>query len=110
MCLLVTRRPDGHPAVDRLEVLARTQDGLEIARADLQQRGEGDVTGAAQHGGSRLRVLSVLGHADLIEASSAWVGARLAEPAGLDGHPALVEAVRRWESGHADAADYLERG
>ena len=110
VCLLATRRPDGHPALDRLDVLASTQDGLQIARADLQLRGEGDVTGAAQHGGSRLRVLSVLRHADLIELCADWVGQKLSEPDGLEGHPELLSAVRRWEQGHAEAADYLERG
>ena len=110
VCLLATRRPDGHPALERLEVVASTQDGLQIARADLQLRGEGDVTGAAQHGGSRLKVLSVLRHADLIELCADWVACRLAEPGRLDGHPVLLSAVRRWEQGHAEAADYLERG
>lgn len=110
VCLLATRRPDGHPALERLEVVASTQDGLQIARADLQLRGEGDVTGAAQHGGSRLKVLSVLRHADLIELCADWVACRLAEPGRLDGHPVLLSAVQRWEQGHAEAADYLERG
>ncbi|SFV21087.1 ATP-dependent DNA helicase RecG [Micrococcus terreus] len=110
VCLLATRRPDGHPALERLEVLAGTQDGLEIARADLHQRGEGDITGAAQHGGSRLKVISVLRHAAVIELCADWVAVRLEQDGGLDGHTALLTAVRRWEQGHAEAADYLERG
>ncbi|QCU78368.1 ATP-dependent DNA helicase RecG [Citricoccus sp. SGAir0253] len=109
-CLLATRLPDGHPAVERLEVVAGTQDGLEIARADVQQRGEGDVLGAAQHGGSRLRVLKVLRHADLIELSAGWVAEHQAPDGTLAGHPALAEAVRAWEAGHQDSGEYLQKG
>ena len=47
-CILIS---DGGPeAIDRLQVLARTDDGFEVARADLQLRGMGDVFGARQHG------------------------------------------------------------
>jgi ATP-dependent DNA helicase RecG len=110
ICLLATRLPDGHPAVERLEVVAGTQDGLEIARADVMQRGEGDILGAAQHGGSRLKVLKVLRHADLIDLAAGWVGAHQGPDGSLEGHPALAEAVRDWEAGHAGSGDYLEKG
>ena len=108
-CLLVTRLPDGHPAIDRLEVVAGTQDGLEIARADVQQRGEGDVLGAAQHGGSRLKVLRVLQHADLIELAAGWVAVHQSAAGTLD-HPELAAAVQAWEAGHEDTGDYIEKG
>ncbi|WMY77057.1 ATP-dependent DNA helicase RecG [Citricoccus sp. I39-566] len=109
ICLLATRLEDGHPALERLEVLAGTQDGLEIARADVQQRGEGDVLGATQHGGSRLKVLRVLRHADLIELAADWIGAHLAADGTLD-HLPLAEAVAAWEAGHEDTGDYIEKG
>ncbi|GAA1118917.1 ATP-dependent DNA helicase RecG [Citricoccus alkalitolerans] len=108
-CLLVTRLPDGHPAIDRLEVVAGTQDGLEIARADVQHRGEGDVLGAAQHGGSRLRILRVLQHADLIELAAGWVALHQSAAGTLD-HPELAAAVQAWEAGHEDDGDYIEKG
>ena len=108
-CLLVTRLPDGHPAIDRLEVVAGTQDGLEIARADVQQRGEGDVLGAAQHGGSRLKVLRVLQHADLIELAAGWVALHQSDAGTLD-NPELAAAVQAWEAGHEDTGDYIEKG
>ncbi len=109
ICLLATRLPDGHPALDRLQVLADTQDGLEIARADVRQRGEGDVLGAAQHGGSRLRVLRVLQHADLIELAADWVARHRTVDGTLD-HPPLTRAVAAWEAGHRDTGDYIEKG
>jgi ATP-dependent DNA helicase RecG len=47
-CILIS---DGGPdAIERLQILARTDDGFEVARADLQLRGMGDVFGARQHG------------------------------------------------------------
>ncbi|MEV4902173.1 ATP-dependent DNA helicase RecG [Citricoccus sp. NPDC055426] len=109
ICLLATRLPDGHPALDRLQVLAATQDGLQIARADVQQRGEGDVLGASQHGGSRLRVLRVLQHAELIELAADWIDRHLSADGTLD-HPPLTGAVTAWEAGHEDTGDYIEKG
>ncbi|HRO30957.1 ATP-dependent DNA helicase RecG [Citricoccus sp.] len=110
ICLLATRLPDGHPAVERLEVVAGTQDGLEIARADVMQRGEGDILGAAQHGGSRLKVLKVLRHADLIDLAAGWIEDHQGPDGTLEGHPALAAAVAAWEAGHVGSGDYLEKG
>jgi ATP-dependent DNA helicase RecG len=48
-CVLVT--PDDRADVERLEILARTTDGFEIAEEDLRLRGEGEFAGTAQAGG-----------------------------------------------------------
>ncbi len=48
-CLLVA--PDERGEVERLEILAGTTDGFEIAEADLRLRGEGEFAGTAQAGG-----------------------------------------------------------
>jgi ATP-dependent DNA helicase RecG len=44
-CILISDE-----GAERLGVLARTEDGFEIARADLRLRGMGDFFGARQHG------------------------------------------------------------
>jgi ATP-dependent DNA helicase RecG len=49
-CLLVHEEPLLDPARRRLEMLARTSDGAEIARADLALRGGGDLGGTRQSG------------------------------------------------------------
>jgi ATP-dependent DNA helicase RecG len=49
-CLLVYDEPLLELARRRLETLARTTDGAEVARADLAQRGAGDLSGTQQSG------------------------------------------------------------
>lgn len=51
-CVLIT--PDDRPAVERLNVLERTNDGFVIAEEDLRLRREGEVAGTAQSGSAAL--------------------------------------------------------
>jgi ATP-dependent DNA helicase RecG len=61
LCLMVSRAETGTPARDRLEAVARTSDGFELSRVDLEQRREGDVLGKNQSGRrSSLQNLRVL--------------------------------------------------
>jgi ATP-dependent DNA helicase RecG len=50
----------------RLDVLARSDDGFEIARADLLHRGMGDFFGARQHGLPEFRFFDPLRDDDLV--------------------------------------------
>ena len=64
---LVSRAEPGSPAEQRLEVIHHSLDGAEIAQADLEFRGAGDVLGDAQSGGkSSLKLLRVVKDADMI--------------------------------------------
>ncbi|MCU1445838.1 ATP-dependent DNA helicase RecG [Cryobacterium sp.] len=96
LCLLVTTAPIGSPARERIEAVAKTLDGFELAQVDLEQRQEGDVLGRFQSGGqSSLRLLRVATDGDII--SDARTAAR--ELIGGDPEirtiPALRAAVRR---------------
>ena len=67
VCLLVTEMPPGTTARERLDAVAGTTDGFELARLDLELRREGDVLGALQSGRrSGLRLLSLLRHEEII--------------------------------------------
>ncbi len=108
LCLLVTGT-DAEAATARLDAVAASTDGFELARLDLSQRREGDILGAAQHGRrTQLEFLHVLDDEDVIEqAREDAFGVVEADP-GLDGHPHLATAVRARVD--AEQAAYLERG
>ncbi len=67
VCLLVTEMMPGYPSMRRLDAVAQTLDGFELAKKDLEQRREGDILGRIQAGrGTSLRLLSVLRDEDVI--------------------------------------------
>jgi ATP-dependent DNA helicase RecG len=103
LCLLDTRNPD---AVQRLEYVASTTNGFDLATYDLRMRKEGDVLGTAQSGGmTTLRVLRVVRDEDIIEAARADVAEVLARDPGLREHRSLRAMVNRWQS----ASEYVEK-
>jgi ATP-dependent DNA helicase RecG len=63
-CILVTDPDSG--AMERLEIFRRTNDGFEVAKADLRLRGQGDLFGSQQHGDPGLRFADLLVHEDLL--------------------------------------------
>jgi ATP-dependent DNA helicase RecG len=108
LCLLVTELAEG-PGRERLDAVAATLDGFELARVDLEQRREGDVLGSAQSGGrSSLRLLRVLRDEELIERARAEAIDLVAADPELAAHPALVDALRSWLDEEREA--YLDRG
>ncbi|RAE71240.1 ATP-dependent DNA helicase RecG, partial [Burkholderia multivorans] len=69
MCFLLTERPEADESFERLQAVASTLDGFALAEYDLDNRGEGDVLGASQWGGSSLKHLSVLRDTEILEAA-----------------------------------------
>ncbi|MEA3447932.1 MAG: ATP-dependent DNA helicase RecG [Bacteroidota bacterium] len=49
-CILMTRNKLGDNSRQRIEVMTRTNDGFEIAEADMKIRGPGDIEGTQQSG------------------------------------------------------------
>ena len=88
LCLLVTGLPPGAESRERLDAVASTSDGFELARFDLRSRREGDVLGAAQSGArSSLRLLRVVDDLEVITAARAEAEAVLADDPALERHP-----------------------
>ncbi|HEY5231847.1 MAG TPA: ATP-dependent DNA helicase RecG, partial [Galbitalea sp.] len=96
LCLFVTRAEEGTVARERVDAVASTLDGFELAQKDLELRQEGDVLGSIQSGGrSSLRLLRVAKDGELIsDARMLAAGVLEADPT-LAGHPALREALAR---------------
>jgi ATP-dependent DNA helicase RecG len=68
LCLLVTDLPEGSKAGTRLQAVASTLDGFELADLDLLERNEGDVLGRSQSGRAiALKLLSLNEHREIIE-------------------------------------------
>jgi ATP-dependent DNA helicase RecG len=96
LCLMVTQAEEETLARERVEVVASTLDGFELAQKDLELRQEGDVLGSTQSGGrSSLRLLRVAKDGQLITEARAIAQAVLDGDPGLSGHPALRTALAR---------------
>jgi ATP-dependent DNA helicase RecG len=96
LCLLVTEAVEG-PSAERLNSVAATRDGFELARLDLEQRREGDVLGSKQSGGqSSLKLLRVLRDEKVIEEARQEARAVITDDPRVRKYPALVSAMRSW--------------
>lgn len=99
---LISRAEPGSPAEQRLEVIHHSLDGAEIAQADLEFRGAGDVLGDAQSGGkSSLKLLRVVKDADMIADARTRAGQLLAADPELAGEVQLAGAVLDFTRGNA---------
>lgn len=93
VCYLATEAED-LDALDRLQVLVRTSNGLEIAEEDLRRRGPGELFGTRQHGGVALKVASLADLAFLLRVRAA-AERLLSADAALASAPLLAARVRQ---------------
>jgi ATP-dependent DNA helicase RecG len=108
VCLLVTGAEAGTPARERLDGVAATTDGFELARLDLEQRREGNVLGASQSGRkSALKLLRLLRDEEVIEQARVAARGVVADDPELQRHPALRAAAAALAAD--DRADYLDK-
>jgi ATP-dependent DNA helicase RecG len=108
LCLLVTEVSADSAGGERLTAVARTTDGFELSRLDLEQRREGDVLGASQSGRrSSLRLLRVIRDEDIIVAAREEAVRLVEDDPQLAAHPALAAAVEGVLA--AERAEFLER-
>lgn len=96
LCLLLTAAEPGTVARERIEAVAATADGFELAERDLELRREGDILGTAQSGGrSTLRLLRVAEHGELIAHAREVAAALLRRDPELATAPGLAETLAR---------------
>jgi ATP-dependent DNA helicase RecG len=96
LCLFVTRAEEGTVARERVDAVASTLDGFELAQKDLELRQEGDVLGRIQSGGrSSLRLLRVAKDGELISDARMLAAGVLDGDPTLAEHPALRDALAR---------------
>ncbi|MEX2441845.1 MAG: helicase-related protein, partial [Pontimonas sp.] len=108
VCLMVTHQPAESMARQRLDAVASTTDGFELARIDMQLRREGDVLGSNQSGGrSGLKLVRVSVDGELIESARADAKAILAVSPDLADYSGLQGALSQ-RLAEIDA-EYLDR-
>jgi ATP-dependent DNA helicase RecG len=96
LALFVTTAEELTLARERVEAVASTLDGFELANKDLELRQEGDVLGSTQSGGrSSLRLVRVAKDGELIADAREIAAGVLADDPALDQHPALRQALER---------------
>jgi ATP-dependent DNA helicase RecG len=94
-CILLTdgKNPEG---LEKLKILERTSDGFEIAEADLQLRGPGDVLGTSQSGLADLRFTDFLADTALLREARVLADSVLAADPFLTGcHHALRGLIQQ---------------
>ena len=108
LCLLITNAQEDSQSMQRLNSLAQTLDGFELARLDLEQRKEGDVLGRSQSGGrSHLRLLRVLRDENLIDSARAVAGKILNADPEINHLPELKSEVDKLKSD--EAARFMDK-
>jgi ATP-dependent DNA helicase RecG len=108
VCLLVTETLGGTATRERLDAVASTLDGFELARVDLEMRREGDILGATQSGKrSALKLLSLLRDEDLIAEARDEARELVSRTPDLAEYPGLASLVASLVSG--TKAEYLEK-
>jgi len=95
-CILVCDKKN-QEALDKLDVLARTSDGFEVAEADLHLRGPGDVLGTAQSGLPGLQLGDLLADRPLVRLARKLAAETLAADPDLatDEHRHLRQLLTR---------------
>jgi ATP-dependent DNA helicase RecG len=92
---------DNAEARTRLEALARTTDGFELADEDLRQRGEGTLFDIRQSGMPDLKLARLADDVDLVKRARARAFAIVEGDPTLQRHPELLDLLRQSFRGEA---------
>ncbi len=109
ICLLVTESPAGTVGRARLDAVAATTDGFELAEADLELRREGNVLGTTQAGRSTaLKQLSLQRDRYVIEMARADSVGLVGDDPQMKDWPGLAEMVSLVIA--SESQEYLDKG
>ena len=97
--------PENVDAKARLEAMARTNDGFELADEDLKLRGEGTLFDIRQSGLPDLRLARLAEDLELVRRARARAFGVIDQDPALDRHPELIALLRSTFVG--DAIDWL---
>ncbi len=89
-CFLLSENPSP-VAAERLAALEATSDGFELAKMDLEMRGEGTLLGVRQKGRSELRLASLSEDADLVVRAHDVAAELVSADPSLSGNAPLLE-------------------
>ncbi len=106
-CYLVSDDDPTPIAVERLNALAATNDGFELAERDLELRGEGTLFDERQSGRNDLKLASLARDLTWVQAARDAAADLIAADGDLDTHPALADEID-WFASRRDP-DYLQR-
>jgi ATP-dependent DNA helicase RecG len=93
VCLLIAD-PATEEAEERLDAMAATNDGFELANVDLMIRGQGTVFGARQSGMADLRLAHIIRDFELLSAARHDAFSLVDHDPDLSRHPELADEVR----------------
>ena len=94
-CFLMTKDGISNNAYERISMMVKTNDGFQLAEADLMLRGPGELTGTAQSGHANMRLVNLKEDFELL-ATARNVALRIADrdhKLELPEHAALKEAL-----------------
>ncbi len=82
-CFLLTGKPPGKEAKERMNIMCATNDGFLIAEKDLELRGPGEIEGTKQSGALNFRLASIVQDRSMLEAAKDAAAKILIQDEGL---------------------------
>lgn len=92
VCVLLASLEES--ALDRLNIMLKTDDGFEISEADLSFRGSGEVDGISQHGATSFRVANLLKDTELLLEAREDAYELVNRDPSLSEMPALIKKIK----------------
>lgn len=108
-CYLFYSPGSSPDSIERLEVLERTLDGFEVARADLRHRGIGDLTGTRQSGAAWFELGDIWRDKNLMDEARKRARQLIEKTDGLrDPHAELIR--QKLDYDYAEERQYISIG